>query len=1278
MRTRGGLLSLGLIFSLGCSFVLDPEECTSSTDCENGQSCRSGICLGPVIPLTPADVGPTDIGVDAEPPDVGGPLVDAAVDMAVPADQGDAERPPARPPICDILDPAMADVGPLSAERITIRGVIGDPDTQVTDLQATLAGMPLTLDAQGGFTLEVVLAEGPNTIVLSATDDAGLTCRDQVVVRVDRTAPVINILDPNGDVVVNPSRNPYRISGTLVEEGGVASIEVTVNGAAVAGPALGAGAFGFPITLAAGPNTVEMVAQDRAGNRSAPVVRTLTLDDEAPVVTITSPDPGTRTATDRIRVQGHVTTDGAGERRSNMRVLVGGRPLMLDPADRVANDDGAFDLGVALTVGDNRLTIEGDDQAGNRGTAELLVIREDPAPCVAIEAPVNLAFVGLANVAVEGTVCPAVTEVELQVDNGMVVAGVVDAGRFSGQVTLPAGRRSTINVRALTADAQAAQASVQAFFDATAPTVSINVPAAGSCQNAARIRVCGQVDDPESGVASVTANGTAADVLAQDYCADLALPEGANQPIRIVAENGAGLRTRLPVLGQPDHLINVDRTPPTISLDNGDEVPWLRPDAVGEIVLRGRVDGGTCAALSARVERLCAGDDPVDAACVAQPQEVGLQGDGSFTFRRVFPDGRQRGVLIRVTDTAGNQAERRYAFRVDGVAPTVVNLTEGGSTREAAVQICLTARDPASGVQQIRIGGQVVALVPQGADQRGCRDVPLAEGENTIAVDASDLVGNLLTAQVRFNRDTTAPQVAITWPVENGDVGTPTQVEGTINDGPVGSGPGAVRVNGVAAVVDAAAGTWRASRVPVDPDDPALVVDASDRNGNQIQPLRRVVQVPDYIDIGARNGLTLAREINWLGITDTNRDGLQDIIAFTGNAAGISAVHTQQADRTFVARGAAAAGLPDRIAIRAAALGDLDADGAIDIMLSAVASTGAYLGLGNGNFRLVNSGVPINVAADGLALGDLNRDGTLDLLLLAGAATRVQTNIGGTFNTQPLADFGLAAVVDGRVGTFADVTGDQVLDLITVGPAGSRLLRGTLAGPFQAVAFESLPADRITLVDADRSGTLDPFTSTAGAARFYVNEAGGFTSDTLGIDWQAGDRGLQAADLDGDARDDVVVFGDNGLRTYQGVDGGFVEADFGLPVVAGVLQALAIADLDGDGDLDLVYGGPAGVGLISSNLAVLRPDRLYSRVAINRGVDGAAGPVDAVGAVIAHEYAAGLQRLVPALPGAPTLISLTGDDIEVQVRFIDLGDPGGASRSLPALVAEPGVIHGPE
>lgn len=1277
MRMRGALAVGFLLCFWGCSFVLDPEECTSSADCEDGQSCRSGICLGPVIPTPAEDVGLEASTPDVELPDIAMQPVDMAVDLAVQPDMRDMEVPP-RGPACEITEPATAELGPIAAERLTVRGVVGDPDSdEATEVTATLSGMAVALAADGTFSADVALAEGPNVIVLSAQDETGLTCDAQVRVTVDRTAPVLRVLVPNGDRPANPSENPFRISGTITEEGGVAAIEVSVNGGRVAGPAAAAGDFSFLVELVEGDNQVEVIAIDQAGNRSAPVQRTLTLDSEAPTVTIDRPVAGMDVVVDRIEVAGRVTSDGVGERRSQLEVTLNGVDFEPDP--NTADDAGDFAFEVPLVVGENRIRVGGNDLADNFGFAEVRVTRTNPAPCVAIEAPVEGAFVGAAALALSGTVCPAVTEVEVRIDEGMPRPGVVAAGRFTADVVLPAGRRSTVTVKALTPAGDFAEDTVGVFFDNSGPTVSINAPQAGRCLNAALIAVSGQVEDAQSGIAEVTVNGTNAEVVGSDYRVELPLPEGGNQPIRIVAENRAGLRTRLPLLGQPEHLVNIDRTAPTINLQNGDDVPWLRPDGAGEIVLRGSLDGGTCAALSARIERLCAGDDPVDAGCVAQPQEVGIQGDGSFVFRRAFPEGRQRGVLIRTTDTAGNQGERRYAFRVDGTAPQVIAVTPGGFTRSPTVQICLTARDTASGVQQIRIGDRDAVIEVVGGDRRGCLDVPLVEGENRTVVEALDLVGNRVGDEVVFTLDTTAPQVALTYPAEGGAVAVPALVEGTIQDGEAGSGPGVVRVNGVAAVVNREAGTWRAGGVPIDPQDPVLVVTAQDQIGNEIQALRRVVSIPDYIDQGARTGFGVARGIGWLGITDADLDGQQDIIALSDQAGGVSAIYTQQTDNTFRGRSAQAVGVPDGVPIRAAALGDLDADGTFDLVLSATGSTGAYIGQGDGTFRLVNSGIPANVVADGLTLGDINRDGTLDLLLFAAAATRVQTNIGGTFNTQPLADFNLASVVDARRGLFVDVTGDQVLDLVTVGPNGSRLLRGTLGGPFQAVAgFESLAAERIGVLDADRDGALDLFTSGVGAGRFYLSDAGGFITGLAGLDLQPGDRGLTAADLDGDARDDVVVFGDGGLRSYRGTDLGFTAHDFGLPVVAAAVHALAITDLDADGDFDLVYAGPAGVGLITSNLSILQPDRLYARVDVRRGLEAAAGPADAVGVVIAHEYEAGLQRLIPAQPAAPTLVTLSGDDVEVQVRFIDLGAAGGASRSLPALVAEPGTIFGPE
>ncbi|MCA9525507.1 MAG: hypothetical protein KC549_04310, partial [Myxococcales bacterium] len=531
MRIRGGLVGLLFFLLAGCSFILDPEECQGDGDCANGQSCSSGICLGPVIPLTPEDAGGDVLNADMAAPDQGLPPDEGVdPDRGLPPDAADADVPPARPPICEILEPVGPEVGPLSADRITVRGVVGDPDTAVADRQATFAGAPVALDGDGMFEVEVELAEGRNVLELTAIDDTMLSCRAQVVVRSDRTAPVLVIEEPNGDVPVNGSFNPFRVSGTVEDTGGISAIEVTLNDAPVDGPAPAVGAFGFPVALVPGANAIEVTAVDQAGNRSAPVRRVITLDEEPPVVTIESPEDGTRTPESMIRVAGQVTTDGVGEFRSRLALRVNGRAVPLAGNAGISDEEGRFDLTVALEVGDNRIEVDGNDRADNHGVGAVTVVREDPAPCVAIEAPADDAFVGTPDVEITGTVCPAVTAVELRVGNGAAVAGVVADGRFTGTATLPAGRASTVTVRALTDDNQSAEDSVRLFHDDTPPTVRINVPAIGACLNTATIRVCGQADDPESGIASVTVNAVAGAFLNGDYCAELPLPDGANQP----------------------------------------------------------------------------------------------------------------------------------------------------------------------------------------------------------------------------------------------------------------------------------------------------------------------------------------------------------------------------------------------------------------------------------------------------------------------------------------------------------------------------------------------------------------------------------------------------------------------------------------------------------------------------------------------------------------------------------------------------------------------------
>ena len=1248
------------LLSAGCSLILDPENCSDSSECTQGRSCQSGICIGPGTPQPEpepdAEVPEPDAMAQPEPePDAMVPEPDAMVDMMVEPDAAPIKVPPS----CEITVPAMANVGPLSVENVLVEGIVTDTDTAADALTVTLAGQAVTLGANGMFSVQVPVAEGPNTIRLEATDPDGLDCSTQVAVRVDRTGPVVVILDPNNDLVVNPARNPFRVSGTVDDASMVAAVRATLDGDPIADVNFDGGEFSFTIDLREGDNVIAVVAEDVAGNVAEAVTRTIGLDSEPPMVSIDAPVDDSRTPAATARVTGQVATDGIGERRANINITVNGDPAELPAPDRVADNDGRFDVEVDLTIGANVIEVTGDDAAGNEARTSVTITRDDPAPCVTIESPDDEGFVNTAQVELGGTVCPAVDRVEVRVGAAAPVMGAVVDGRFTATVDLIPGSRE-ITVRALTPSDESAEDRVTVIYDDTAPSVRLNQPVNGACTNADIIRACGIVEDPESGIASVRVNAVDAELPGANFCADLELADGTHS-ITVTATNGAGTSLRTPALGQPDYTVRVDREPPQIILQNGDIRPWLGVDAFEEVTLRGTANGGLCGPTSATWARVCDGEVPADLDCLGNARQLGLQ-NGGFTIRSVFPDG-ERLVRVSVTDEAGNSGEAIYNFRVDSVAPVITDRVANQFSADENFEVCVTAEDPASGVTAINIDGVDAPLVAAGAGQQGCRTLALDEGPNDFDVRVEDLVGNRTLDIITITRDTTPPVAVVLFPEESGAVALPTIVHGTVADGE-GSGVARVdlRIGEALFPTDLADGGWRASRIPVDPASPIIVVIATDALGNETE-FDHAVTVPNYVDLGIEDGFGSDLAVTTQLLLDANLDGLPDVLSLSDAVDGASALYLQRPDGTFIAR--AENGLPDA-PIRAADLADVDADGTLDLVVASAGATRLLLGDGDGAFVETAAGLP-NIAANGLTLGDMNADGHADLVLLAGLGSRVQFGDGtGNFNSQDLEALGLEDIVNYAYAFTVDLDSDGNLDLLLLSSAGSALFSG--GAPFTPVAAPNLAGTRATALDLDRDGDLDLFTNEPGVGRFITQNADGFVDGLQGIVFGGADRGLTAGDLDGDARTDVVVYGDDGLRAYRGTADGFVAAALGLPAMTNVRSA-QIADIDGDGDQDIIYATPTGTGLVRSNTVALDPDYRFTRLDIRRGDPG---PADALGAVIGHEYAPGMVRSLVALAGIPTIVTLLGDDVEVLVDFI-----GGGRRTVPALVPNPDPIIAP-
>ncbi len=269
------------------------------------------------------------------------------------------------------------------------------------------------------------------------------------------------------------------------------------------------------------------------------------------------------------------------------------------------------------------------------------------------------------------------------------------------------------------------------------------------------------------------------------------------------------------------------------------------------------------------------------------------------------------------------------------------------------------------------------------------------------------------------------------------------------------------------------------------------------------------------------------------------------------------------------------------------AAGDFVADGLLDLALldPATAQIRLLRGTGGGAFQPVGA-VEVGAGAAGLVVADVSRDGAADLVVAEAAALRVFR--GGPGGTGVATEHPLPGPSTDLVAV--DLDADAEIDLAPVvarpGQAGFRLpvhasspSAGELIWTLDYAAGQA-GAGKACAGDATGEGHQD-LVVLAGAAAVLVPGQGDITlgapvvaATGLPPDAAAEPR---CVDLDGDRRSDLVVLrpgaspGGADLSVLRAVGG-----TFGSPTVRSVQgETVAAADLDRDGDVDLVVAGPA-------------------------------------------------------------------------------------------------------
>ena len=420
-------------------------------------------------------------------------------------------------------------------------------------------------------------------------------------------------------------------------------------------------------------------------------------------------------------------------------------------------------------------------------------------------------------------------------------------------------------------------------------------------------------------------------------------------------------------------------------------------------------------------------------------------------------------------------------------------------------------------------------------------------------------------------------------------------------------------------------------------------------------------------------GVDHARDV---ALGDLDRDGDLDVVV--GNdMGGATTVWWNGGGGAFSDSGMAL-GTFDTYGV---ALGDLDGDGDLDLVEGNVDQPNrVYF---NGAGTLVDSAQSLgNHATFDIALGDLDGDGDLDLVEgNYNEANRVYFNNGaGTLvdGGQTLGGFNTTAVALG------DVDGDGDLDLMA-GNEGeaNRLYLNDGNGLFtdSGQALGGFNTTAVALGDVDGDGDLDLMEANHGQNnRAYLNTGGLFvdTNQSIGA---LRTTSVVLGDVDGDG--DLDYIGGNDFTDILGShgqpnqlwwnNGGGLFSDSGERLGSAYTLSMALGDVDGDGDLDLVEGSVLGV---TSRVWLNLSPRPGGEILLPSG--GASTGVEGMGSVITITDSGGDGSTITMGPSCAATVNLPGggavgiqsaSSARVEVREVTLDD-----HSAPVLTLVEGGV----
>jgi tetratricopeptide (TPR) repeat protein len=365
-----------------------------------------------------------------------------------------------------------------------------------------------------------------------------------------------------------------------------------------------------------------------------------------------------------------------------------------------------------------------------------------------------------------------------------------------------------------------------------------------------------------------------------------------------------------------------------------------------------------------------------------------------------------------------------------------------------------------------------------------------------------------------------------------------------------------------------------------------------------------------------------------VSLFDANNDGLLDVLV--AGQTGARLLRNQGGGR--ITDDTSRAGLQGVRSATGALAADVDNDGRPDLFFISTGASSLFRQRADGGYADVSAAASLPAAPAGVAAvaaADIDHDGDLDLLL-AGTTAQVLRNNGNTTFTDVSAAAGFAGALGTPVAIApTDYDNRRDIDVLIAGPGRApSLYRNMRDGTFQDVAASAgldAPADygAVGVGDANKDGYPDLFLGRRGAdgvlalgdgrGRFRIEAAPPGTTGAIAA---------QFVDYDNDGLLDLMTLSAAGsVHLARNIGGGRwndVTRAAALPDVArgaGAPQAMALGDLDNDGDTDAAIRTATGAlrllrnagGSRNASLRVRLTSRVSNRSAVGAKVELRAG-----------------------------------------------------------------------